>query len=437
MIVKNIHIFDGGLIGKTSDILISEEGIILQIARGLAPAAGENCIDGAGMIALPGLTDAHRHVWQGPYKSVAADMMLMEYLNRIVAGIGVQISAEELYLINLYGYIQCAHAGITSVFDWSHIMNSPEHADAAIQAAADSGLNVLFFHSTSAHDRDKYWNQSTTRHDQDIERLVAAHKNLSPNVRLGMGIRGPEFASMEVNKADIDQAAALGIRVSMHIGSSILGKVVRPVIKLAEDQLLSSNLNLAHCCTLSGQEFELIGQAGCLVTMTPEAEMQTGLGEPAAKFIADVPDLKWSVGIDIPTSSTDSLIFQQRLLLQQYRAVVSNRLIEQTEFPMQMPYHANQFFFDSMENANQYSGLGTSARIQVGTKACFSLIKWDQLHNAAFTSNPAFYYLAESDIDSMIVNGKLAKSKGQWLMHDLDDLRNKVNTIVDRTMKAF
>jgi hypothetical protein len=52
-----------------------------------------------------------------------------------------------------------------------------------------------------------------------------------------------------------------------------------------------------------------------------------------------------------------------------------------------------------MENVNQYSGLGTSARIQVGTKACFSLIKWDELHNAAFTSNPAFYYLQESDID--------------------------------------
>jgi cytosine/adenosine deaminase-related metal-dependent hydrolase len=90
-----------------------------------------------------------------------------------------------------------------------------------------------------------------------------------------------------------------------------------------------------------------------------------------------------------------------------------------------------------MENANQFSGMNISARIQVGAKACFSLIKWDDLHNQAFASNPAFYYLEESNIDSIILNGKLAKSKGQWLLHDLDNLRNKVNVIVARTMKSF
>ncbi|WP_026632498.1 amidohydrolase family protein [Dyadobacter alkalitolerans] len=437
MIVKNTHIFDGNPIGKTSDIRISDEGLILQIAKNLDAADSETVIDCAGMIALPGLTDAHRHVWQAPFKSVAADMMLMEYLNRVVGGIGAQISAQELYLINLYGYIQCAQAGITNVFDWSHIMNSPEHADAAIQAAADSGLNVLFFHSTSAHERDKYWNHSTAPHDQDIERLAAIYKNCFANVRLGMGIRGPEFATMEVNKMDIQQAKALGIPASMHIGSSILGKIAKPVMQLGAQQLLSSDLNLVHCCTLSKDEFKLIGEAGCLVTMTPEAEMQTGLGEPAAGFIADIPGLKWSVGIDIPTSSTDSLMFQQRLLLQSYRAIVNNRIIEKMEFPVQMPYNTNQFFFDSMENANQFSGMNTSARIQVGAKACFSLIKWEDLRNDAFASNPAFYYLSESNIDSIVLNGKLAKSKGQWLLHDLDELRNKVNVIVARTMKGF
>jgi cytosine/adenosine deaminase-related metal-dependent hydrolase len=207
------------------------------------------------MIALPGLTDAHRHVWQAPFKGMAADMMLMEYLNRVVGGIGTQISAQELYLINLYGYIQCAQAGITNVFDWSHIMNTPEHADAAIQAAADSGLNVLLFHSTSAHERDKYWNHSSARHDQDIERVVARYKNPFENVHVGMGIRGPEFATIEVNKMDIVQAKALGIPASMHIGSSILGRTTKPVMQLAAQQLLSSDLNLVHCCTLSKDEF--------------------------------------------------------------------------------------------------------------------------------------------------------------------------------------
>ncbi|ACT93475.1 amidohydrolase family protein [Dyadobacter fermentans] len=437
MIIQNVHIFNGEPVTGTSDIHISQEGIITAITGSGAPTPGEDMIDGRGMLALPGLTDAHRHVWQAPFKGVAADLMLLEYLDKVAGGIGSQISAEELYYINLYGYIQCALAGITTVFDWSHIMNSAEHADAAVQAAVDSGLNVLFLHATPATERDKYWNQSITRHDPYIETLVARHGHAFPNVRIGMGIRGPEFATMDVNRADIGLADALGIPASMHIGSSLLGKIHKPALQLAEQGLLTQNLNLVHCNTLSHEEMSLIAQAGSLVTITPEAEMQTGLGEPAARFMADIPGLKWSIGTDIPTGSTDSLLFQQRLLLQYYRSLVNHRVIENMEFPVQMPYAANKFFFDSMESANAYAGLNTSARIGAGSKACFSLFRLEGLNNRAFLQNPAFYYLQEPNIDTIVINGKLALQSGQWLAHDLESIERNVSSIVARIMGRF
>ncbi|WP_051664142.1 amidohydrolase family protein [Dyadobacter crusticola] len=435
MIIRNIHIFNGGPLTSTSDILISNEGIVQEITEHTGTLSGNNMIDGTGMIAVPGLVDAHRHVWQAPFKGLASDMMLMEYLEKVVGGIGARITAQELYYLNLYGHIQCAQAGISQVFDWSHIMNSPEHADAALQAAADSGLNVLFFHSTPATQRDKYWNHSTCPHDRDIERLAAKYTSYSPQVKLGMGIRGPEFASIEVNRSDIELAGSLGIPASMHIGSSILGKICKPVMQLEAHGLLNEKLNLVHCCTLSKDEFEMIAQAGSLVTITPEAEMQMGLGDPAARFILDFPASKWSVGIDIPTASTDSLIFQQRLLLQNYRSIVNGRLIDEMEFPMTIPYKANDFFFDSMESANSYSGFNTSVRIEVGKSACFSLFKSDQLGNEAFMSNPAFYYLSDEHPDSIVLNGQLAKHEGQWLLHDLEELENRVRAIVARTIR--
>lgn len=435
MIIKNVHIFTGGPLTTASDIHISEEGIVAAITESGAGEPGGDIVDGGGMIALPGLTDAHRHVWQAPFKGLASDMMLLEYLEKVAGNVGAQISAEELYYVNLYGYIQCALAGITTVFDWSHIMNSPEHADAAAQAAVDSGLNVLFLHATSAIERDKYWNHSITRHDAYIETLVKKYGALSPDVRIGMGIRGPEFAVMDVNRADIELAAALQLPVSMHIGCSLLGKINKPVLQLADHGLLTANLNLVHCNTLSHDEMKLVGQAGSLVTITPEAEMQTGLGEPAGRFMADIPGLKWSVGVDIPTACTDSLLFQQRLLLQYYRSLVNHRVLESMEFPVTMPYASNDFFFHSMESANSYAGLNTSARITVGSKACFSLLKWDNLYHDAFMQNPAFYYLQETSIDTIVINGKLAAQQGEWLSHDLESIERRVNSIVGRTMK--
>ncbi|SDG29306.1 Cytosine/adenosine deaminase [Dyadobacter soli] len=437
MIIKNVHIFDGGPITNRSDIHISEAGIITAITESGTEEYGPDVVNGEGMLALPGLTDAHRHVWQAPFKGVASDMMLLEYLDKVAGNIASQISAEELYYINLYGYIQCALAGIATVFDWSHIMNSAEHADAAAQAALDSGLNVLFLHATSAIEREKYWNHSITRHDRYIEALVKKFGNMTPNVRIGMGMRGPEFAVMDVNRADIELARALQIPASMHIGCSLLGKINKPVMQLAEHGLLTETLNLVHCNTLSQEEMTLVGKAGCLVTITPEAEMQTGLGEPAARFMADVPGLKWSVGTDIPTSSTDSLLFQQRLLLQYYRSLVNHRVLENMEFPVQIPYASNQFFFDSMENANAYADLNTSAHIAVGSKACFSLFKWDAFSNEVFLRNPAFYYLQEACIDTIVINGKLARHRGEWLFHDLENIAMRVGDIAARIMRTI
>ncbi|MBE7169027.1 MAG: amidohydrolase family protein [Williamsia sp.] len=433
MLIRNVYLFDGQPLHQASDIRIKED-TVCEIGHSLSAHEQEEVLDGKGSIALPGLTDAHRHVWQSPFKGYAADMMLLEYLEKAIGGIGPLISAEDLYFMNLVGYLEAASAGVTTIFDWSHIMNSPEHADAALQAAADAGINVLFFHSTSAIGRDKTWNNSTVTHDKDIERLAGRYHNVAPNVKLGMGIRGPEFATIDVNKADIQLANQLGIPTSMHIGSSILGKLYKPVLQLAEAGLLNNRMNMVHCNTLLAAEFSLMQQADCLVTMTPEAELQMGLGEPATKWIADCPGLKWSVGIDIVTAATNSLFFQQRLLLQHYRGMINNRLIDQMEFPMQLPYKANDFFFHSMQYANAFAGFNTSAKIEEGKKACLSLVSREGLEHDSFAHHPAFYYLDESRMHTVIANGKRIKEDGHWTQFDRQALYQKISGIVKKVL---
>jgi len=129
MIIRNVYIFDGEPLNGTSDIRI-ENVKVKETAASLTPYENEEVVDGKGRIALPGMADAHRHVWQAPFKACAADLMLMDYLNQTVGGIGAQITPEELYYLNLYGYLKAAVNGITTVFDWSHILTpfQPEYA---------------------------------------------------------------------------------------------------------------------------------------------------------------------------------------------------------------------------------------------------------------------------------------------------------------------
>jgi 5-methylthioadenosine/S-adenosylhomocysteine deaminase len=431
MIIKNVYIFDGGPLASAVNIQISSDGTVGGIGENLSGPQGEHIIDGKGMIALPGITDAHRHNWQAPFDGFAADMLLMEYLDKVNSQIADRLSADDLYYISLYGYLQAARSGISTVFDWSHIMNSREHADAALAAAEASAINVLFFHSTPSFDREKNWYNSTAGQDRDVERIAKAYAG-HKTVRIGLGMRGPEFSALEVNREDLELAGSLGVKASMHVGSSFLGTLCRPVAQLAEAGLLSPDLNLVHCSTLSSEEYAMMAQQGCLVTLTPEAEMQTALGPPAVGFIHGFPGAKWSVGTDIPTGSTPSMLFQQRLALQNYRAKVNQASIDQMAFPETMPYAANDFFFDSSMHANSYAGFGASERIKVGSPANFSLFNWEELAIGSFSLHPVFFYLQEAKIDTVICNGRIIVRDGHAVDHDMAVLGEKIRQILQR-----
>lgn len=434
MLIKNVYLFDGSPLQHLVDIRISGN-TIKEVGRNLTQEENEEAIQGKGSIALPGLIDSHRHVWQAPFQSYASDMMLMDYLNKAVGELGSQLTAEDLYTINLYGYLKAAAKGITTIFDWCHVINTPQHGEAAIQAAIDSKINVLFFHSTPATNREALWYNSNVPHDKDIVRLIKLFNHASTRVRIGMGIRGPEFASMDVNREDIELARDLDIPVSMHIGSSVLGKIHQPVLKLAEHGLLGSDLNLVHCNVLGDHEFSLLEEAGCLVSITPEVEMQMGLGNPIADKINALQGLKWSVGLDIVTSAADNLFYQQHLLLQLYRGWTNSELIQNDVLPLHIPYTSSQWFYDSMKHANEFAGFSTSVTITEGAQANLSLVDWSDLEPTFFKQYPSFHYLRPEAVETVIADGRLLVHNKVWLLHDYDKIEAQVQQITERLIK--
>ena len=73
------------LVNETLDILI-ENDKILEINKTIISGEDFQVIDAQGMIVLPGFVDTHRHLWESPFKGMASNWTLMEYLN-IMLGI--------------------------------------------------------------------------------------------------------------------------------------------------------------------------------------------------------------------------------------------------------------------------------------------------------------------------------------------------------------
>jgi cytosine/adenosine deaminase-related metal-dependent hydrolase len=99
---------------------------------------------------MPGFVDTHRHTWQTPVRGVLPSCTLDEYFSGMLNNIGMQYRAEDVYIANLMGALEALNAGITTLLDWSHVNNTPEHSDAAVNGLTDAGIRAVYAHGVGA-----------------------------------------------------------------------------------------------------------------------------------------------------------------------------------------------------------------------------------------------------------------------------------------------
>ncbi len=87
-----------------------------------------------GGIVMPGMIDTHRHLWQTAMRGYGADWTLTQYFVWYYLESGKLFRPEDIYAGNLLAAIEAIDAGVTTTVDWSHGLQTPQHADAAVDA---------------------------------------------------------------------------------------------------------------------------------------------------------------------------------------------------------------------------------------------------------------------------------------------------------------
>jgi 5-methylthioadenosine/S-adenosylhomocysteine deaminase len=126
----------------SADVLI-EDDRIATVAPSLGPLDAEE-IAGRDRILLPGFVDTHRHTWQSLIRHMSTDWTLPQYFSGVRGVLGKAYQPEDMYAANLVGMLDALDSGITTVVDWSHNNNTPQHADAAIQGVFDAGIRCVW-----------------------------------------------------------------------------------------------------------------------------------------------------------------------------------------------------------------------------------------------------------------------------------------------------
>src|SRR5215471_5546256 len=114
------------------DVLL-EDGRVAAVAPNVE-AGGAELIDASSCIVMPGFVDSHRHTWETVIRGIAPDVSLGGYFEVVLDQLAPAYRPEDVYAGNYLGSLEAIDAGVTTLLDWSHINNSPEHSDEAVRA---------------------------------------------------------------------------------------------------------------------------------------------------------------------------------------------------------------------------------------------------------------------------------------------------------------
>jgi 5-methylthioadenosine/S-adenosylhomocysteine deaminase len=415
----------------TGDVLI-EGDTIAQVAPRID--ADAEVVDASGFIVIPGFVDTHRHTWEAAIRGCAPNATLDDYFVEVLDTFAPLYRPEDVYASNLAGALECINAGITTLVDWSHINNTPEHPDAAIRGLQEAGIRAQYAYGSANTSLADYWFESTIAIPADDVRRVRDTYFSSDDGLLTMALatRGTGFCKDEVVNAEWALARELGIPITIHVAMGRLAGRFGMVKRLSELGLLGPDTTYIHCCYLSDEEWRLLADSGGTVSIAAQVEVQMGHGWPPVNKAYEV-GLRPSLSIDVVTTVPGDMFTQMRSAFGSERARVNAVAWEaNVEVPDTM-LKARQMLEMATVNGAHVAGVeDRTGSLTPGKKADVVLLDATALNVAPVIDPVAAVTLCAdvSNVDTVLINGEV-KKRGGKLVADADAARRLVEASRD------
>ncbi len=261
--------------------MLSVDDKIAAVGPALDVPEGTVEIDGTGGVVMPGMIDTHRHMWQTAMRGYGADWTLTQYFVWYYLEHGKHFRPEDVAAGNRLAAIEAIDAGVTTCVDWSHGLQTTDHADAAVDALQSvPGRFVLAYGNI----QEPPWEWSARPEFKDfVSRRFTGDDMLG--FQIAFDIPGdPSFPE----KAAFEVARELGVPVTTHAG--VWGATNDDGIRMMHDHgFMTPETIYVHAATLTEDSYQRIAGDGRLgVGRDRErAERRAGLpahlGDPQAR----------------------------------------------------------------------------------------------------------------------------------------------------------
>jgi 5-methylthioadenosine/S-adenosylhomocysteine deaminase len=395
-----------------ADVLI-EGDRIAEIGFALV-AAGAEVIDAQNAIVMPGLVDCHRHLWQTNLRALLADWTLHEYMRGIRFNISPVLRPQDIGSANYIGALEAINAGVTTVFDYSHSNNTPEHADAGVEGLKRSGIRAVYGYGFVPAPLAEPVFKTVAERIADAERVhIEQLASRDALVVMGAALTEMGLIPLSDNRREIAAARDMGVVQSLHNNLYWGSSIGQGVGLMHRAGLLGPDQLHVHCNTCSADEFGYLADAGCTIVCTPDTEMQMGMGHPAFLEAARHGILCTS-GCDIITLNGGDLIGQLRLGLQDARVRANDAFNKRGEMPLRLGTSSMDAL--AWGTINGAKALGLDSRIgslEPGKQADILIISGAEPNLWPLNPEPGtvVFHSHPYDIETVLIAGRPVKRR--------------------------
>jgi len=380
----------------------------------------DQVIDAHGMVAMPGFINCHTHAAMTLLRSYADDMPLMEWLSERIWPLEDRLTAEDVYWGTMLCILEMIKSGTTTFADMYFFMDEVAKAveQTGIRASLSRGMIGNGPTAQLALDQtDEFVTKWKGAANGRITTMVGPHATFTCP---------PDYLQKVMAVADKH-----GVGVHIHVAETRpeaddirkqYGKT--PVQYLHDVGILNFPVLAAHCVHVSQDDIKILKEKNVGVAHNPESNMKLASG------IAPVPQML-AEGINVALGTDGAASNNNLDMMEEMRSAALLHKVN-TYDPTTIPsYQALEM---ATRNGGKVLGINDIGVIKQGCKADIILIDFEKPHLYPRHDVVAHtvYAAQSSDVDTVIIDGKVIMRQGKVLTMDEKSIMENVQRCANR-----
>jgi cytosine/adenosine deaminase-related metal-dependent hydrolase len=412
--------------------LLARDGVIAELGAGVPPAADDTLVL-PNCVAVPGLVNAHDHMYQWATRGYVPDGTLFEWL-RALYPVWARIDASTVRAAARAAMAKLLLSGCTLSTDHHYVFPAgrSDIFETLVASASELGLR---FHpcrgSMSLGQSKGGLPPDDVVEDEDFILADTQHKierfhdpRPGSMCRVAVAPCSPFSVTPQLMRDSAELARRYGVRLHTHLAETLdeehfcIERFGRRPVELMEDLgWFGHDVWYAHGIHLSDAEVDRVAESKTGIAHCPSSNMRLGAGACRVEDLLRA-GARVGLGVDGSASNEDSNLateVHQALLLARARASMSGRADAPTALDTRAAWR--------LATAGGAACLGRDdcGALEVGKCADVAFFRADDLGHAGVLDPLAGLALAPpARAEAVVVNGKIVVRDGRLLTADED-----------------